>query len=230
VLAAGRGVPVPELEEELPSGKFVVRLPRSLHQKMNKFAKKDDVSLNQAMVQAVTSKDFLTDPAFLPRVTVLLADASPDVRGTAAIVLKQIANKREIRNAVSARLAAEEDARSLLSVLQIVEASGDAWYFPHVYRLAVRILSAKPAWTARESVLGTKSTGVYGMLFKLAPASAQNGIDGRNGWPDDVTDKWARDARRDPLSVKALREWYDANRETAKWPALGEDGLPVASE
>lgn len=51
-LAAGQDIPVPEVEGDLPSGKFVVRVPRSLHQKLNKLAKKDDVSLNQLVVMA----------------------------------------------------------------------------------------------------------------------------------------------------------------------------------
>jgi antitoxin HicB len=50
----GQDIPVPEVEEELPSGKFVVRVPRSLHQRLNKLARKDDVSLNQVMVSAAT--------------------------------------------------------------------------------------------------------------------------------------------------------------------------------
>ncbi|MBM3819085.1 MAG: type II toxin-antitoxin system HicB family antitoxin [Acidimicrobiia bacterium] len=53
-IATGQDVPVPEMDEDLPSGKFVVRLPRSLHQRLNKLAKKDDVSLNQVMVMAAT--------------------------------------------------------------------------------------------------------------------------------------------------------------------------------
>ena len=53
-ITAGQDIPVPEIEENLPSGKFVVRIPRSLHQKLNKLAKKDDVSLNQLIVMATT--------------------------------------------------------------------------------------------------------------------------------------------------------------------------------
>jgi predicted RNase H-like HicB family nuclease len=53
-LSAGQDIPAPEIEDDLPSGKFVVRLPRSLHHKLNKLAKKDDVSLNQIMVMAAT--------------------------------------------------------------------------------------------------------------------------------------------------------------------------------
>lgn len=51
-IATGQDVPLPETEDDLPSGKFVVRLPRSLHQRLNKLAKKDDASLNQVMVVA----------------------------------------------------------------------------------------------------------------------------------------------------------------------------------
>lgn len=51
---AHQDIPPPEIVENLPSGKFVVRIPRSLHRKLNKLAKKDDVSLNQLMVVAAT--------------------------------------------------------------------------------------------------------------------------------------------------------------------------------
>src|SRR5947207_538923 len=53
-LDAGQEIPLPNIVEDLPSGKFVIRLPRSLHQKLNRLAKKDDVSLNQLMVMAAT--------------------------------------------------------------------------------------------------------------------------------------------------------------------------------
>lgn len=53
-IAAGQDVPVPELSEELPSGKFLVRVPRSLHLRLNKMAKKEDVSLNQLVLVAAT--------------------------------------------------------------------------------------------------------------------------------------------------------------------------------
>jgi antitoxin HicB len=40
-------VPEPEPEEELPSGKWVQRVPRSLHHKVAEQAKREGVSLNQ---------------------------------------------------------------------------------------------------------------------------------------------------------------------------------------
>src|SRR5678815_745799 len=45
-IKSGREVPEPELTEELPSGKFLQRLPRSLHQRLIRLAKKENVSLN----------------------------------------------------------------------------------------------------------------------------------------------------------------------------------------
>lgn len=53
-LEAGQEIPAPQPEEDLPSGKFVVRLPRSLHLRLNRLAKKDGVSLNQLMGHAAT--------------------------------------------------------------------------------------------------------------------------------------------------------------------------------
>src|SRR5579872_44089 len=46
-LAAGHVIPEPEEEEPLPSGKWVQRVPRSLHKQLAKKAKSEGVSLNQ---------------------------------------------------------------------------------------------------------------------------------------------------------------------------------------
>ena len=40
-------IPLPEAEEELPSGKWVQRVPRSLHRDLRRLAKTDGVSFNQ---------------------------------------------------------------------------------------------------------------------------------------------------------------------------------------
>jgi predicted RNase H-like HicB family nuclease len=53
-LTAGQNIPQPEVEEELPSGKFVVRLARSVHRRLNALAKKEGVSLNHLVVIAVS--------------------------------------------------------------------------------------------------------------------------------------------------------------------------------
>jgi antitoxin HicB len=45
-ISGNQSIPLPEPEEELPSGKFVVRLPRSLHLKLNRIARKENTSLN----------------------------------------------------------------------------------------------------------------------------------------------------------------------------------------
>lgn len=46
-LEIGRGIPVPVQEVETFSGKFVLRLPKSLHKDLAKKAKEENVSLNQ---------------------------------------------------------------------------------------------------------------------------------------------------------------------------------------
>ena len=53
-IKSGRGVPEPELEEELPSGKWLQRVPRSLHQRLGRLAKREGVSLN-ALVTTMLS-------------------------------------------------------------------------------------------------------------------------------------------------------------------------------
>jgi antitoxin HicB len=45
-LEAGHLVPEPALEEDLPSGKWLQRVPKSLHRKLSNAARKDGVSLN----------------------------------------------------------------------------------------------------------------------------------------------------------------------------------------
>jgi|ERR1700722_13393528 len=48
-------VPVPEADEEpLPSGKWVQRVPRTLHKKLVKAAKDEDVSLNQLVTSMLS--------------------------------------------------------------------------------------------------------------------------------------------------------------------------------
>src|SRR5437763_4618014 len=59
-LEAGDPIPVPEQEENLPSGKWLQRVPRTLHKKLVDFAKKEQVSLNQLvtsmLAEAIGSK------------------------------------------------------------------------------------------------------------------------------------------------------------------------------
>lgn len=50
----GNKIPKPEFEEELPSGQFVLRLPRSLHKKLKDEADKDNISLNQFTVSILS--------------------------------------------------------------------------------------------------------------------------------------------------------------------------------
>jgi predicted RNase H-like HicB family nuclease len=46
-LESGTPIPEPEADEELPSGKWLQRSPRSLHLRLSKLAKREGVSLNQ---------------------------------------------------------------------------------------------------------------------------------------------------------------------------------------
>lgn len=48
-IAARRAIPLPTQEEELPSGKFLVRISRLLHQRLIKISQSDAVSLNQTV-------------------------------------------------------------------------------------------------------------------------------------------------------------------------------------
>jgi antitoxin HicB len=53
-LESGLPIPSPEPEEELPSGKFVIRVPRTLHKKLVKAAEDEDVSLNQLVTSMLS--------------------------------------------------------------------------------------------------------------------------------------------------------------------------------
>jgi antitoxin HicB len=59
-IESGNDVPLPEKDEELPSGKWVQRVPRSLHLQLTKQAEAEGVSLNQLvtslLAQQVTSR------------------------------------------------------------------------------------------------------------------------------------------------------------------------------
>lgn len=52
----GINIPLPSYPEEY-SGKFVVRLPRSLHRRLAESAERDDVSLNQYVVMLLSGGD-----------------------------------------------------------------------------------------------------------------------------------------------------------------------------
>jgi antitoxin HicB len=53
-IAAGNPVPEPQIEEPLPSGKWLQRVPRTLHKKLVRIAKREDVSLNQLVTSMLS--------------------------------------------------------------------------------------------------------------------------------------------------------------------------------
>src|ERR1700691_2443788 len=53
-VANGQVVPVPALEPVLPSGKWVQRVPRSLHRRLTQMAKQENVSLNQLVTSLLS--------------------------------------------------------------------------------------------------------------------------------------------------------------------------------
>jgi antitoxin HicB len=55
-IAAGDVVPEPEREEPLPSGKWVQRVPRSLHRRLSQMAKDEGVSLNQLVTSMLSQQ------------------------------------------------------------------------------------------------------------------------------------------------------------------------------
>ncbi len=60
-LSTQTDIPEPEPEEELPSGKWVQRVPRTLHQRLTELARKEQVSLNQ-LVTSMLSEAVIAAP------------------------------------------------------------------------------------------------------------------------------------------------------------------------
>ena len=55
-VAAGDAVPEPTREDPLPSGKWVQRVPRSLHRRLSQMAKEEGVSLNQLVTSMLSQQ------------------------------------------------------------------------------------------------------------------------------------------------------------------------------
>jgi antitoxin HicB len=55
-VAAGDAVPEPATEDPLPSGKWVQRVPRSLHRRLSQMAKEEGVSLNQLVTSMLSQQ------------------------------------------------------------------------------------------------------------------------------------------------------------------------------
>ena len=53
-LESNQSVPEPHAEDDLPSGKWVQRVPRTLHKRLTEFAKKESVSLNQLVTSMLS--------------------------------------------------------------------------------------------------------------------------------------------------------------------------------
>jgi antitoxin HicB len=69
-IESGQGVPEPEIDERLPSGKWVQRVPRTLHKRLAKLAERERVSLNQLvtamLTEAVASRTWGKDATNAP--------------------------------------------------------------------------------------------------------------------------------------------------------------------
>ena len=62
-VAIERGIHIPEPEPESQySGKFTLRMPKSLHKKLAQRAKKENVSLNQYAIHLLSEQNVLSQP------------------------------------------------------------------------------------------------------------------------------------------------------------------------
>jgi antitoxin HicB len=55
-IEAGESVPAPEQDDPLPSGKWVQRVPRTLHRRLSRMAKEEGVSLNQLVTSMLSQE------------------------------------------------------------------------------------------------------------------------------------------------------------------------------
>jgi len=76
-IEAGDAVPVPERADALPSGKWVQRVPRTLHRHLARMAKVEGVSLNQ-LVTSMLAQEF----------------GSKTARGVRAVSIRRAASRR----------------------------------------------------------------------------------------------------------------------------------------
>jgi antitoxin HicB len=53
-LASGAAIPEPRIAEKLPSGKWLQRVPRSLHKKLVEMADREEISLNQLVTSILS--------------------------------------------------------------------------------------------------------------------------------------------------------------------------------
>ncbi|MGA3023140.1 MAG: toxin-antitoxin system HicB family antitoxin [Bryobacteraceae bacterium] len=77
-LQTGKSIPKPESEEELPSGKWLQRVPRSLHKKLVETAANEQVSLNQ-LVTSMLSEAVSTRP-YMKALPVTVENLHPEER------------------------------------------------------------------------------------------------------------------------------------------------------
>jgi predicted RNase H-like HicB family nuclease len=85
--AAGNGVPAPSrpASPSLPSGKVLVRMPRTLHQSLTREADREDVSLNQFMVYVLSRYSEVVAPQRLTAVPTITGGSWEGATGTVTI-------------------------------------------------------------------------------------------------------------------------------------------------
>jgi antitoxin HicB len=81
-LKANQAIPLPEEDDELPSGKFLTRVPRSLHKNLIDVAEREGVSLNQLVTVALA--EVAGRKAAVPTRRIEIDASSPGQQSTSA--------------------------------------------------------------------------------------------------------------------------------------------------
>ena len=76
-LEQGDPIPEPDMEESLPSGKWLQRVPRSLHRELGRLAKREKVSLNQLVTSILSEAVGARKPRKLFPSTARRVESSP---------------------------------------------------------------------------------------------------------------------------------------------------------
>jgi antitoxin HicB len=109
-LEQGNEPPLPQSDRELPSGKWVQRVPKSLHARLVGIAKREETSLNQ-LVTAMLSEAVAVRETWQPRATTSRVHADDDTwsRVRQPVYSVNAPAKQELRYADTLRAQADKN-------------------------------------------------------------------------------------------------------------------------
>jgi len=98
-LQRGKEIPEPKIERKF-SGRFVIRVSKSLHRRLSELAEKEGVSLNTLVVQllteGVTRKEHITSPRITVGLKPSISDELQKVDWEKKLMFSWVSSKRKI--------------------------------------------------------------------------------------------------------------------------------------